>query len=57
MNHLQENSWFNLLRSGMLETVDFIYGDEVELEYTKKYALDVSLSLNKLAEQFMKCGK
>ncbi len=48
------NGWFNLLRLGMLETVDIIYGDEVEVEYSKQYSLAISSHLNKLAEKFMK---
>jgi len=48
------NGWFNLLRLGMLETVDIIYGDEIAVEYSKKYSLAVTSHLNKLAEQFMK---
>jgi len=49
-----QNGWFNLLRLGMFETVDIIYTDQVQVEYSKEYALDVSLSLNKLAERFIK---
>jgi len=48
------NGWFNLLRLGMLETVDIIYSDEVEVEYSKEYSLAISSYLNKLAEQFIK---
>lgn len=53
MSSAIQNGWFNLLRLGLFETVDFIYGDQVEVEYSKEYSLDVSLSLNKLVEQFM----
>ena len=49
-----QNGWFNLLRLGMLETVDIIYGDEIEVEYSKQFSLSVSSYLNQLAEQFMK---
>lgn len=54
---IPQNIWFNLLRLGMLETVDFIYGNEIEVEYSKQYSLTTSSYLNRLAEQFMKCGK
>ena len=48
------NGWFNLLRLGMIETTDFIYGDRIDVEYSEEYSLIVSSHLNKLAEKFMK---
>lgn len=49
-----QNGWFNLLRLGLIETTDFIYGDRINVEYSEEYAFDVSVSLNKIAERFTK---
>ena len=51
---VDENGWFNLFRLGLFETADFIYGDRINVEYSKEYALEVSLTLSKIAEQFIK---
>lgn len=53
MSYIQ-NGWFNLLRLGMIETTDFIYGDRIDVEYSEEYAFDVSISLGKIAEKFIK---
>jgi len=57
MSSATQNGWFNLLRLGMIETTDFIYGDQIDVEYSEEYAFDVSVSLNKIAGRFVKCGK
>lgn len=54
MSSAIQNGWFNLLRLGLFETTDFIYGDQIEVEYSKEYALEISVALNKLAERFIR---
>jgi len=54
MSSAIQNGWFNLLRLGMIETTDFIYGDQIDVEYSEEYAFDVSVSLNRIAEKFVK---
>ncbi|KKK85328.1 hypothetical protein LCGC14_2774400 [marine sediment metagenome] len=54
-----QNGWFNLLRLGLFETASFmygdqVYGDQVNVKYSKEYALDVSSRLNRMADQYMK---
>ncbi|KKN25222.1 hypothetical protein LCGC14_0887030 [marine sediment metagenome] len=48
------NVWFPLMRLGLFETTDFIYGDRIDVRYSKEDALTLSLYLNKLAEKFIK---
>lgn len=55
MNHLQDdNTWFDHLRLGLFETTKFIYNDQVNIKYSKEYALEVALLLRSWAKKLIK---
>lgn len=49
-----ENDWFDHLRLGLLETTKFIYGDQVNIKYSKEYALEVALLLDTWSKNLVK---
>ncbi len=55
MNHLSdENNWFDHLRLGLFETTKFIYHDQVNIKYSKEYALEVASLLDAWSKKLVK---
>lgn len=49
-----KNNWCEHLRLGLFETTKFIYGDQVNIKYSKEYAREIALLLRSWSEKRIK---